>query len=365
LVDDDDAFAAEMVQRLESSGFVPHHVGSAEDAVGAMDKEVPDLLVVDRGLPGVDGFALCRTVKANPRTHFIPVIGVSGDVSEDTRFEAVKAGFDHWLHKPIEIDELVARANVLVRTSALYRATATKTESLMQWHDWVRFLVHDLRNPVSVAMGNLAFALKEIPSSADLETVKALEEARYELGRVTSMLQDMLDTDRLQRGALTPRRVFMDLAVVVRAAVAATRVITEAKKTRVEVEVRGDARLVGDRALIERTLANLIGNGVRFSRKAPVTVDIEGAGDSVVVRVKNDGPGIPLELQERLFEPWVRMDHQGGSAQGTGLGLGFCRLVIDRHGGMIWLEHYSDGNVVFAFRLPRTLSSDPSSAQSL
>lgn len=354
LVDDDEDFARELLTRLVANHMKGEYALDASAARGSIERGLPDLIVVDKYLPDEDGFRLCEAIKADPRTSLVPIIGVSGDSAEAVRLEALRAGFDHWLPKPIDVAELVVRINVLVRTSSVTRATAAKTEGLLLWRDWVRFLVHDLRNPVAVAVNNLGLALENPSPDLDSDVQQALAEAQGELQRVAAMLQDLLDTERLQRGLLVPKHQRCSLLTVVREVARSMRVLADARRTAILVEGMGDTTVEADPGLLERVCANLVGNAIRYARRRPIQVQVDGEGAEVTIRVQNDGPAVLPEVRARLFEPWALVSGSvGGGTQGTGLGLAFCRLAVEAHGGRIWLENAADGQVVFAVRLPR------------
>jgi len=297
---------------------------------------LPDFVVADCGIGGV---AVCDTIK---RVHpLLPVVVALPD--DSARLSAIRAGADHVMVHPLAIDELLARATWLVELGARHTVLSTKLETLRMWHDWVRYLVHDLRNPVTIAMGKVSFARDQ---NADAGVDRNLGSAERALTEISMMLRDLLDTDRIQHGALAPQKEEVDLAEL--ATSVASSLPAEHK---VEVSVDGDTKISGDRILLGRVFSNLMLNATRFARERPVHVDVTGGAHGVSARVINDGPGIAPELEPHLFEPWRRAgaDNQGA----TGIGLAFCRLVCEAHDGKIWLEDATSGKVTFAFGIPR------------
>jgi signal transduction histidine kinase len=162
------------------------------------------------------------------------------------------------------------------------------------------------------------------------------------------MLRDILDTDRIKHGALAPVRQELDLAQLAQDAA------NDIAGAQVSVSVQGDTWVAGDPALLRRVIGNLVTNASRHVRKKPVEVSVVGTAHGVSARVVNDGPGIDATVRPHLFEPWQRVS---GLHAGTGIGLAFCRLVCEAHGGSIWLDSAVDGEVAFAFGLPRTASA--------
>ncbi|MBI4509626.1 MAG: hybrid sensor histidine kinase/response regulator [Deltaproteobacteria bacterium] len=346
-------WADDLSRALEPRGFMIRLLPGLGSVAPMVETDAPDLIVLQVGGAWGEAHEVCRSLKEQSHARGVPLLAFSSEDTADSRVEAARAGFDHWMAMPGEVEVLVQRVHALVKTGAVIKALSIRSEQLLLWRDWVRYLVHDLRNPLSIALGNLAFVQQDVVRSGEEETHKALEEARYELGRVSAMLQDLLDTDRLQRGVLVPQKQVIDLAVVARNVAASARVLAEAKKTSVVVDATGNGQVSADPSLAQRVCANLVGNAVRYARKRAIFIEVEGRPDSVTVRVGNDGPGIARELQSRLFEPWVRLDPGAAMTHGTGLGLAFCRLVLEAHGGRIWIDSAEDGNVVFAFRLLR------------
>ena len=165
------------------------------------------------------------------------------------------------------------------------------------------------------------------------------------------MLQDILDTDRLQRGVLALERARVDLERLGRELLAPTRGLVGGRRLDVVLDAAGPCIVDGDPALLRRVLVNLMGNAVRYARSR-VRLAFEGAPGAVRVSVENDGPGIGEELCARIFEPWIVLDPTGGVTHGTGLGLAFCRLVVAAHGGEIAVTSYAEGKVVFTVTLP-------------
>lgn len=308
----------------------------------------PDLVVVNVGVDG--GLALLRELKLLPETHYIAVVAVA---PPGLRVAALAAGADHVIDPDSPADETRARAGALLRAGAFARALRQSRQELRLRRDWVRYLVHDLRNFLTKAIGDLALATRK--AASDPDAAKGLvARGEEELWRCSSMLNDLLDVDRIKKGQLNLRRSQVDLAKLAGGVVHAFR--DAAERASVELRVIGDGAVPAsvDAALVDRVLANLIANALRF---APHGTAIEifafGSHGHAVLEVQNRGPSIPSEKMSEIFEPFVKSDDRPNAA-GAGLGLAFCRLAVDLHGGSITVSEPPGGGARFRVELPQT-----------
>lgn len=223
-----------------------------------LEAELPDLVLIDCT---IDGAAACGVVK---REHpELPVIAV---VDAATKLALVRAGADHCVTRPLDIEELRARAGVLIAAGARHRGELVKLDTLRLWHDWVRYVIHDLRNPVTVALASVSSAVLE-PEADNAELLLA---ARRSLDETAALLRDIHDTDRIKHGVLTPMKEHIDLVDL------ATEVVAAATSPHpVHVRAKGDTRIYADRVLIRRVFGNLISNAARHARMKPIEVEID------------------------------------------------------------------------------------------
>jgi signal transduction histidine kinase len=220
----------------------------------------------------------------------------------------------------------------------------------------VRYLVHDLRNFLTKAIGDLALATRK--AASDPEAAQHfVQRCEEELWRCSSLLGDLLDVDRIRKGQLQVRRSATDLVAL------AGRVAETFK----EAAARGEVALLVaartpaviadvDGALVERVLSNLVSNALRFApRGTPIGVELSGGEGKAILEVENRGPSIPPEKMSEIFEPFVKNDDRPNAA-GAGLGLAFCRLAVDLHGGTISVVEPDGGGARFRVELPLSTS---------
>jgi signal transduction histidine kinase len=211
-------------------------------------------------------------------------------------------------------------------------------------------MVHDLRSPLTVVKGVLDLVGGD-PDAADPE--HPLQLARRSTERVLDLLTGILDVHRLEKGKMPLSLETFDLTALAGEVVASLRPLAEAKAQHLSVESPGRSALVhADRGLLARVIQNLVGNAIKFTPPAGLiraTVKLEPAEARVAVSVTDDGPGVASELQPQLFQEFVTGPLR---ERGSGLGLAFCRLAIEAHGGSIRVESEPGHGATFTFTLP-------------
>lgn len=212
---------------------------------------------------------------------------------------------------------------------------------------------HELRNPLAVMRTSLDLALEE-PRTSQAEWREVGQGMRDTVDRMTAVVDSLLQTARedvpaLQRGALEPAALLRSLANQVEA-LAATKDVT------VVVEAE-PARLASDPAAIERALANLVDNAMRYAPVgSTVTLSGQAVGPDYELRVRDTGAGLPAEEVEAVFE----RGHRSPDSPGLGLGLAIARDIVQAHGGRLVVEHTGPGGTSFLMRLPRVPARDDS-----
>ena len=209
---------------------------------------------------------------------------------------------------------------------------------------------HELRSPLTVIRSEAEVALAN--PEPDLDEMRAMAESVVHASRRTeALLASLLILARSQRGLLRSEPV--DLAGVAEAAAAAAAPVAEDQRVRLETELAPSA-VEGDAGLLERLVANLLENAVRYNRPGGfVHVSTRDGVASAELRVENSGPPVDREAADRLAEPFERLQREA-DARGAGLGLSIVRAVSEAHGGTLSIEPRAEGGLVVSVRLPRS-----------
>ncbi|HJT56857.1 MAG TPA: ATP-binding protein, partial [Ktedonobacteraceae bacterium] len=242
--------------------------------------------------------------------------------------------------------------------------------------EFLRMASHDLRSPLTAMKGNLQLAQRQLTrllSTSDFTTETA-QSALKELSRLITRAQrqtevqnrligDLLDVSRIQAGKLDLDLVPCDLASLVREIVLDHQASTPGRSITLHVPDTEELLLVlADPGRIGQVVSNYLTNALKYSpASAPITVGVEGVGNDVRVWVRDQGPGLTTEQQQRIWERFYQAPDiavQSGPSKGLGLGLHICQTLIARHGGAVGVESKKDQGATFWFTLPLVRGQD-------
>jgi signal transduction histidine kinase len=218
-------------------------------------------------------------------------------------------------------------------------------------------LIHDLRSPISAVMSALD-VLGDAPGLSGTEdelVAQAMKVAQRSTERVYNLVNSLLEIARLQSGDLELNRGPLKLGELTAQVVKDFSMQADEFGVRLENHIPLDLPPVNaDRSKIERVLFNLVDNALKF---APAGGEIRlnallEAGERVIIQISDNGPGIPEDYREKIFDRFSQVPGRRGRTRGTGLGLAFCKLALDAHGERIWVEPASPEGSTFAFSLP-------------
>jgi PAS domain S-box-containing protein len=214
----------------------------------------------------------------------------------------------------------------------------------------VNTLVHDLRNPLTVVSASLDLLAVDDPGASS--TRELIEPARLATRRLLDLVSRLLEVHTLQGGRFPLERSPLRVEGLIAEAVEMQAPLARSRQQSLVVDVAPELpALSADRELLGRVLQNLIGNAIKFTGPGKIRIMARAEGPVLQVSVHDDGPGIPSELQGRLFREFAR----GNQAErGTGLGLAFCRGAVIAHGGTIAADSEPGRGTTVVFRLPLT-----------
>lgn len=237
----------------------------------------------------------------------------------------------------------------------IYHDISSEVELEEMRQDLITMLVHDLQSPLGNVISSLQLIQIKLESEeADASTLELLDVAEKSSEQLQRLIASLLDISRLEAGQPLGQFEPVDLAEIIDDVGAIVEPHLAQRQMALIKTLQDDLpRVSAEPNVIARVVLNLVDNALRYSSEGrQITVAAEVApGNMVLVTVSDQGVGVPEKYRELIFEKFQRVKETAGS-KGLGLGLAFCRLAIDAHGGRIWVDDAPGGGARFNFTLP-------------
>jgi two-component system, sensor histidine kinase and response regulator len=321
----------------------------------AMQDRLPDLILLDVMMPGIDGIELCHRLKRDDRTKHIPIVMVTALSSREDLSRCLEAGADDFISKPLNGLELRARVRSLLRIKRQYdelQGLVHLREEMLQLRmDLSHMVIHDLRNPLA----NILLSCQILQMRGlDDRTAPKIQQIEYAGHRLESMIDSLLMTAKLESGKLALHPTSVDLPELVQSVCAEFAAIAAQQGVNLVQELaRGELRIEGDATLLRRVLDNLLSNALKFApAQSDVTVAVLMHDDQVLLQVRDRGQGVNPELRDQIFAKFEVGQHLPQVKQ-IGLGLAFCKLVVEAHNGQIHVGDNQPSGCMFTITLPQ------------
>lgn len=360
LIVDDDPMDRELLRsQLIREGYRVRECGSGDEALDRFDELGPDVVLLDINMPGTDGIEVCRRLNANPETDHIPIILVTSQRRREVRLEGIAAGARDFLTKPVDLADFRVRVRNAAHMKSMYDESEDRYQRISELEEHrdalVQMVVHDLKGPLTSIQGNLSLMEMILGDEGDPgpELVASLSHALDGARTMNRMIRSILDVSRMESGTVELRLEDVCLGDLLESArdslgPAAGQVSLETPVSPETLTVRCDSEIIG------RTVVNLLRNALDYSPEdETVTLALSEQGKGVRVGVRDRGQGIPPEFRERIFEKFGQVGEGRQIGRGSvGLGLAFCKLAVEAHGGRIGVESEEGAGSEFWFELP-------------
>lgn len=340
-------------------GYEVLTVGDGKAALEVLKAAKPDLILLDIMMPKLDGYEVCRRIKSAKETQFIPVVMLTALSEKEDRIKSIETDADDFISKPFDKEELKARVKSLLRIKSLRDKLEESYEKLKQLESLkdslTHMIIHDLNNPLTGITGNLQLLQMEIGKTLGDEQRNSLEAALLSGEDMKRMIENLLDINKMEEGKIKLRREDFKLDEAAREVVERMRPLALWENKSIFLEAGGQLpEISADKELVKRVIANLINNALKhIPQKGAIQVRAVFKSDERVfyLRVEDNGEGIPKEYLEKVFDKFAQVEDKMAKA-GRGLGLTFCKLAVEAHGGKIWVESEFGKGSVFTFTLP-------------
>ncbi|RME99756.1 MAG: hybrid sensor histidine kinase/response regulator [Chloroflexi bacterium] len=347
IIDDHPTNLGVLFEALEHAGHKVFIHTRAQTALDVIPEILPDLILLDVMMPGLDGFETCRRLKANPATQDIPVIFMTAlnDVVDEVR--GFELGAVDYIVKPIQVEKTLARVNAHLTIRKLQKQLETKNAEL---DAFAHTVAHNLKNPLGnmVAYANYLTEFSETITSDDLaEFAQGIEQSAQ---HTINIVNELLLLANVRKGTVSAKP--LDMAAIVGRAKERLVLEIESAAARIsEPDVWPVA--VGHAPWVEEVWVNYLSNGLKYGGRPPQLVlgaAPEGDGQ-ICFWVQDNGAGIPAEEQPALFTEFTRLNQV--RTKGHGLGLSIVRRIVERLGGRVGVKNSTAGQgSTFFFTLP-------------
>jgi signal transduction histidine kinase len=342
IVDDELSMRKHLQMMLsDDPSYILEPFSSGVTLLDNLEKVLPDLIILDVVMPDMDGFEVCARLKAS-RWHHIPVILTTVLDAKKVLLKGTEVGADDYLQKPVNKLELQTRVRSMLRIKRQYdelEATLRLREELSN------MIIHDMSSPIISVQLHATLLQEKLTASEDLDHLDMIKLAAE---RLDSFVNDMLMTAKMEQSQLRIQPVSVDLTQLAREAEKHFSIIAKSKGVKLVLDLPEPPIFHEvDSNLFQRVIANLLSNALQFSpNDTQVNLALEQHNGGFRLSVYDQGQGIPEEDRERIFNKFEVVDLRKKGIKQIGLGLTFCKMVMDAHGGRIYVQpNHPQGSV--------------------
>ena len=350
IVDDQPDNLRLLSQILVGQGYEVRKAINGSTALMGVPKFCPDLILLDINMPGLNGYQVCQKLKSDLQTKQIPIIFLSACDRLIDKVKAFEFGGVDYITKPFQVPEVLARVEAQIKITRFNQMRETLSKAI----------VHDLKNPISViTLTSSSLIRRNCLAGKNLE---ALQTLKYSAQRLDSLLNDLLMITKMDADRLTLHKTEVDLKdLIVSSIIKRFQIAARAKQINLLREIPDIHKtILIDINLFQRAIENLLSNALKFSPPNsniilriiyPQVDDINRSNTpQAIIQVIDRGIGIDKKLHQKIFEPYNTGEYISGVSQ-IGLGLSFCKMVIEAHGGRIFIKDNHPQGSIFTIEL--------------
>ncbi len=358
IVDDKATIRMILAAHIRQLGHNPTLALDGKDALKQLEARKFDLVLLDVIMPEMDGYTVLEKIKQDPHLREIPVIMISGVDELESVVRCIEAGAEDYLPKPFQLTLLRARVRACLEKKHLWDELGNRYDQLKNLEklrdNLTHMIVHDLRTPLT----SLLMGMQTLNSVGELDPLQheVLTLSMRSGQTLLEMINDLLDISKIEAGQVALDYSDVSVPPLIDHCLNQVKNLIDNRKLRVTTDIQCDLSPISvDNVKIQRVIINLLGNAIKFTPSGgSITIEVRASDENTLLfAVKDTGPGIPPEAFERVFEKFGQVE-SGPSAKmmSTGLGLTFCKMVVEAHGGHIWVESVLGKGSNFLFTLP-------------
>ncbi|MFQ4138063.1 sensor histidine kinase [Nodosilinea sp. PGN35] len=359
LVDDTPDNLRVLSAMLTNQGYEVRKALSGQRAIASVQSDLPDLILLDIRMPGMDGYSVCQQLKSDPNTRDVPVIFISALDDALDKVKAFAVGGVDYVTKPFQEMEVLARIEHQLCIQRLKQQLLEHNQELarsnQELEQFAYVVSHDLQQPLQSITGFAKMMLIKYQDKLDREALDFLNRIHGSGDRMQRLIQDLLSYSKtgLQGQAMQA----VDLNAVLNQVL--ENLDSSAKQEQIILGCASLPTVMGYETQLIQLFQNLICNAIKFVEPG-VVPQIEIAAlqeeDWWLLEVSDNGIGIDAQYLDKIFNMFQRTQ-SAESYSGTGIGLANCKKIVRNHGGRLWATSQLGSGTTFHFTLPG--SGDP------
>ena len=316
-----------------------------------------DLILMDIMMPGMDGFEVCEKIKSHERFKDIPIIFLTALGDEKKRIKGLKMGAVDYITKPFEGVVLEAKVHnhvSLKRANDKIKQLYDDLKEMEKIRDALsHMIVHDLRNPL-IAIQGIISILQMSSDSLPKGINHKLLQIQGATNEMSNLINAILDISKMESKTMTISLVSFDATELAKKVTDEAKIMYDMVNVKLDLMPKSkNLKIKADKELVTRILKNLLSNALKFApNDSSVKLTIEKIDNNAVFRVDDEGPGIPEEFREKIFDKFYQISSREVKKKvGVGLGLAFCRMAANAMNCKIWVEDRPDSKPGSSFCL--------------
>jgi len=357
IVDDEPSACKTIKMLLYQQDYDLAFVTSGPEAIAYCQQTPPDIILLDVMMPEMDGFEIAQYLKADDRWRHIPIILITALDTKEELVRGLEAGADEFLSKPVNSAELQARVRSMLRIKRQYDDLQA---ALQLREDLARMVVHDMRIPLTTILGYSELLLTR--SNLTPNHLADIERIHTQANRLQAFTNDLLMMAKMENHQLVLNRTAVDITQLVQTVEQSHQVIANSRGIKLVIDIPEveNSQIWLDTNLFQRVLDNLLSNALKFSPAGTtVTLRVElpeptapnVPAFTMRVKVTDEGPGIAVEHHNHIFDKFGIVALKQQNLSQVGLGLAFCKLVVEAHGGKISVTNNQPKGTVFTVEI--------------
>lgn len=341
IIEDDSSVRQTLADILDLNGYDPRESADGSSGLAAARADPPALILTDLAMPGLDGFSLLETLRADPELRTIPVIVISARVDRYSTRHGMELGADDYITKPFTEEEILSSI----------AARLEKKELLDELDAFSHTVAHDLRNPLSTLIGRLDLLMMRSGQTSAEDLRRQLQEASHSARRLNEIIDELLILSGVRRQPVTPEP--LDMAALVDDALDRLGALLQSTGARFDRTCAPCLTALGHGPWVVEIWVNYLSNAAKYGGENPlieIGCESRSAPDRARFWVQDHGPGLAPEIVDKLFVPFTRIGTV--RAKGHGLGLSIVRRIAEKLHGAAGVDTAPGQGARFWFELP-------------